>query len=86
MIPMVLAVRVHAHPDKAVRVWIPLFLVWLLLLPFVLVLAPIAMIVALVLGFNVWRGTGAIVSVFTGLSGLRVDVEAPGASVLVNIQ
>lgn len=86
MIPMVLAVRVHAHPNKMVRVWIPLILVWLVLLPFLVVLAPIAMIVALVLGFNVWRGTGAIVGVFTALSGIHVEVEAPGASVLVHIR
>lgn len=86
MIPMVLAVRVHASPDKTVRVWIPLILVWLLLLPFVLLLAPIAMIVALVLGYNVWRGAGAIIGVFTALSGVHVEVQAPGACVLVHIQ
>ena len=86
MIPMVLAVRVHAYPDKTVRVWIPLFLIWLLLAPLVIVLAPIAMIVALVLGYDVWRGTAAIVGVFTALSGFHVEVQAPGALVLVHIQ
>ena len=36
MIPMILAVRVQANEAKTIRIWIPLILVWLLLLPLVL--------------------------------------------------
>jgi hypothetical protein len=87
MIPLLAIVHVR-HPDGAFRLWAPLFLIWPLLVLLAAVLSPILLLAALVsmaAGFNAFRWAGALIAVICNLSGLQVQVQSPGARVLVQI-
>ena len=85
MIPLIAEVRVKS-PRASFRIWAPLFLIWLLLLPLVLVLAPFALLVMALLGRNPVRVSTAAIMILHALSGVLVEVESPAAQVLVRIQ
>ncbi len=65
--------------------WVPLFLIWLLLLPLVLVLLPLAMLACLIVRVNPFRALAALWCILSGLSGTHIEVNAPDALVLVRI-
>lgn len=90
-LPMLLRLRVQESGKKSVRLFLPLFLMWLLLLPFLLLAAPIALIAAAL----TWRsGRGRmllvsiplLISVIWNLSGLHIQVEKPDNQVLLWIR
>ncbi len=85
MIPLVAEVRVRS-PKVSFRLWAPLFLIWLLLLPLVLVLAPFALLAMAVLGRNSVRVSTSAIAILHALSGVLVEVESPAAQVLVRIR
>ncbi len=84
MIPMLAAIHVR-HARGAIRLWAPLFLLWIVLIPIVLVLALPVAVVCLVTGVNPIRAAAAIGGVLFALAGTRVEVESPGAAVLIRI-
>lgn len=87
MIPLLAIVHVR-HPKGAIRIWAPLFLVWLLVLLAAAILSPIlipAGLIALGFGFNIFRWAAALIAVVCSLSGVLVQVQAPKARVLVQI-
>ena len=65
MIPLVAVVSIPDRRSHTFRLWIPLFLVWLLVLPFGLLLLPVVIIGGLVCQVNPFR------ALFCGLS----DIE-----------
>jgi hypothetical protein len=67
------------------RIWIPIILVWLLLLPFVLLLAPLVFVVFLVLGVNPFRAVAVYWQTFKALRGVRIVVENPQAPISIRI-
>ncbi len=94
MIPMLMTIAVQRETidhdtgrledGRGLRLWLPLFLVWLLIAPFLLLLAPMIILGLGMARLNPFRALAAIFGVLAGLSGTRVEVEAPGA--FVNIQ
>jgi hypothetical protein len=56
-------------------------LVWVLLLPFVLLLAPLVFVSCLVAQVDPIRGVSVYWEVFSSLRGLRVEVEDPSARI-----
>jgi hypothetical protein len=62
-----------------------MLLVWVLLLPFVLMLAPLVFVVCLVAGASPFRGVAAFWHFFNGLRGVRVVVDDPGSAVSIRI-
>jgi len=84
MIPVLAAVRIHAGGAR-IGFWTPLFLVWMLLLPLAILLSPLLIVMCLAMRLNPVRAAGALAGVLCGLSGARVEVESPGATVLVRI-
>jgi hypothetical protein len=80
MIPLVAVIRV----DR-LRLWIPLFLVWLLLLPFLLLLLPLAIVACLVVRINPFRALAFFWQVFAGLRGTNIEVNDGNAAVVVRI-
>jgi len=84
MIPVLAAIHVR-HARGVVRLWAPLFLLWIVLIPIMLVLAFPVALVCLVVGVNPIRAGAAIGGVLFALNGTRVEVESPGASVLIRI-
>jgi len=72
------AAVVGAQPKlRRFRIWIPLLLVWVLSLPFVLLLAPFVALGCLIVRVNPFRGVAAYWQLFSSLRGLRVEVEDP---------
>lgn len=67
------------------RWWIPLplFLLWLVLLPLAVVCLPALVIVSLVLEINPWRAMTISWQLLAGLRNLRVQVEEREVDVLV---
>jgi hypothetical protein len=84
MIPLVAVIHVRRH-KSSIRLWAPLFLIWLVLLPFALILAPFAALACVMMGLNPARVAGAWLAIFTGLSGLLIEVDSSAAQVLVRI-
>lgn len=79
---------VHVLPNRmrrGVRLWVPLFLVWLLLLPFVLVLLPVYFVVCAVIDIAPFRTLGAFFQVLGSLNGFHVEVDSPDAAVLIHV-
>ena len=65
------------------HLWIPLLLVWVLLLPFVLLLTPLVFVACLVERVDPIRGVSVYWQLFSSLRGLRVEVEDPGARIRI---
>jgi len=87
MRPPLLAV-VHILPNqmrRGIRLWVPLFLIWLLLLPFLLVLLPVYFVVCAVVDIDPLRTLGAFIAVLGNLNGTHVEVESPQASVFIHV-
>lgn len=83
MIPMVMRLKATEREEgsmKGVNLWIPLFLVWILLLPFI-ILAALAWCVLRLVGLtsegarNAARLMEAGVDVLSKIDGLEVDVR-----------
>jgi hypothetical protein len=62
-----------------------LFLIWLLLLPIVLVLLPLAMLAMVIVQVNPFRALATFCQILSGLTGTHIEVDAPDALVLVRI-
>lgn len=81
--------EVSKKKNRGVRLWLPVFLVWILLLALMVVLSPFILLVALVTWY---RGYGRsllllfplIWVVLFNLSGLGVDVETKKERIFMN--
>jgi hypothetical protein len=78
---MIMKIQIQERGKKGVSLWLPMFLLWILLLVIAVILSPIFLLVALV----AWtRGYGKVFLLFIpmffsllwALSGLRVYVES----------
>lgn len=84
MIPLAATVRVRAG-GRRFGLWLPLFLVWALILPFAVLLSPLFLIGGWALGVRPARAAASVCGVVSALQGVLVEVEFPGARVLVRI-
>ena len=75
---------VPARPRRF-RLRIPILLVWVLLSPFVLLLAPLVFVVCLTARVNPFRGVALFWQLFSGLRGVRVEVDDPSDAVSIRI-
>lgn len=88
--PSVLRVLIRDHERDKVRLWLPLFLIWPLLLALGIALAPLALLVA-ACGWR--RGFGKTVlyagprlgHLFCALRGLDINIQQPHARVRIVI-
>lgn len=80
MLPMILTIRIQRKDRGRVRLFLPVFLIWLILFPLMIVLSPLVLLAAL---FSWRNGVGKallmtgpmLISLFFSLSGLRVEVQ-----------
>jgi len=75
MIPFVAVVSLRNHQSRTFRLWIPLVLIWLLLLPLVLLLSPFIFIACLVCRVNPFRGVAVAWQILTALADTELEVE-----------
>ena len=82
MIPITSSVRIRSARHQF---WIPLFLVWLLLLPVALLLLPFFAIGCLIIRVNPFRALSTLFGIVTSLRGTDIAVEDSYHSVQVHI-
>ena len=70
---------------RGLRLWMPLLLIWVLLLPFLLVLLPVYFVACAVLDLRPFKTLGAFFMVLGSLGGTHLEVCTPSASVFVRI-
>ena len=96
MIPMMMTIAVRhdevdyrsgfARPEShGLRLWLPLFLLWILVLPFALLLSPLILIGLAFLRLNPFRAAAALFGLLCALAGTCIEVESPGATVNIRI-
>jgi hypothetical protein len=83
-----LTASVHVKPAGwrfGIRLWLPLFLFWLLLLPLVVLALPFLFVAALIFGVRFWASIRGALAVLSAFHGTRVEVERPSARVFINL-
>jgi hypothetical protein len=85
MIPMLADVRIHSPRRRFALMGIPLFLVWLLLLPVALLLLPVLFIVCLAVRVDFFQLLAGLWHVFSSLKDTHVEIQDGQRSVLVHI-
>ncbi len=85
MIPFVAVVSLRNQDSRTFRLWIPLFLVWLLLLPVVILLSPFIFIACLMCRVSPFRGVTVVWQIFNALTDSQVEVEHRSAGMSFHI-
>lgn len=83
-----LTATVHVKPASwryGIRLWLPLFLFWLLLLPLLVLALPFLFAAALIFGVRFWSSIRAALALLASFHGTSVEVERPGARVFINL-
>jgi len=75
MIPLVAVVSLRNQESRTFRLWIPLLLVWILLLPLALLLSPFIFIACLICRVNPFRGVAVVWEILNALTDTNVEVE-----------
>ena len=88
MIPLIMRIHIVEENKKKVGLILPFFLVWLLLLPFVIILTPFVLLASLILwpsgyGKTILAAGPALFSVISALSNLHIQVEKPDSKTLI---
>jgi hypothetical protein len=86
MIPLVGVINVRHWPrSRSFRLWIPLFLLWILLLPFALLALPAFFVVCLIGRVNPFRALTTFWSIFASFRDTHIEIENREALVLIRI-
>jgi hypothetical protein len=83
VIPSLAIVRVGGQRGRGIRLWLPLFLLWPLLLPFAVVLAVAVLVMARAYGI---AATGALRTAWqlaSGWRGMHIEIDSPEVALLV---
>ena len=90
MIPLILKLRIKDKNQRGFGIWLPLFLLWLIILPLLVIPAPLVFLAALIL----WQGSYgrlvlysyfAIFSIIWNLSGLNLDIQSKDSIVYLDL-
>jgi uncharacterized membrane protein len=85
MIPFVAVVSLRNQDSRTFRFWIPLFLVWILLLPLAVVLSPVILIASMACRVNPFRGVRLMWQVVTALGKTEFEMEHRSAGLSFHI-
>ena len=90
MIPLFATLRIrHQKPGeprrRGFRLWLPLFLIWLLLAPLVLILLPFFFVACLIMRVNPFRAIVLIWRFLAALRGTHIEIDTAKDTVLVHI-
>jgi hypothetical protein len=85
MIPFVAVVSLRNHESRTFRLWIPLFLMWLLLVPLGILLSPFIFIGFLACRVNPFRGVVVLWQILTALADTKLEVEHRSAGLSFHI-
>jgi hypothetical protein len=87
MIPLMLIIKIRQYGEKrrGFHLWLPLFLVWIIVAPFAVLLTPFVWLTLLFSGHNPVKVSAAGLALLTGFSGTRVEIESPDALVFIRV-
>ena len=85
MIPLLLTVRIGGAGSRGVPLWVPLFLVWLSLLPLALLLLPLFLVGCLIGRLNPFRVLWVFWGILNGARGTSVEAANGRHAVLIRI-
>lgn len=85
MPPLVVQIHVRVRHGRSLRLWIPLFLLWILLLPFALVSLPVFFILCVVTDVDPFVAAASLLALLASLSGMHIEVDTPHAFVYFHI-
>ena len=85
MIPFVAVVSLRNQQSRTFRLWIPLVLIWLLLVPLAVLLSPFIFIACLVCRVNPFRGLAVVWQVLNALTDTKLQVEHRAAGMSFHI-
>ena len=85
MIPLIAVVHIEPRNGRRIRLWLPLFLVWLLLVILGLLLSPLILIGCLIARLNPFLTIWSLGRVFVAMAGTHIEVQSPDAVILVRV-
>ncbi len=86
MIPLEGVVSWRRWPhSRSFRLWVPLFLLWLLLLPFALLALPVLFIVCLVSRVNPFEAIATFWGICAGFRDTHIEIDSGEVLVLIRI-
>jgi uncharacterized membrane protein len=85
MIPFVAVVSLHNQKSRTFRLWVPLFLVWLLMLPLTVLLSPFVFLACLVCRVNPFRGVAVVWQILNALTDTQLEVQHRSAGMSFHI-
>lgn len=84
MIPMVARVR-FKHGRFGMRLWIPLFLLWLLLAPLVPIVLAVLLVGCAVVRINPLQAVAVAAGILGTLAGTHIEVIDPDHQILIHL-
>jgi hypothetical protein len=85
MIPFVAVVSLRNQQSRTFRLWIPIFLIWLLLLPLGVLISPFIFIACLACRVNPFRGVALMWQIVWALNDTQLEVEHRSAGMSFHI-
>ena len=90
MIPLILKLNIRDNKNKRFGIWLPLFLIWLIVLPLLVLAAPIVFLIALFLwpggkGRMIFYSYLAIFALIGNMSGTKLDIQSKGSTLYLNL-
>ena len=85
MIPMMAVLHVERGQRRRIRVWMPLFLFWLLALPVLIVALPVVAAILLAYGRNPLRLFAAYWNLLDAIPGSHIEVNGRRGLVYMHI-
>jgi hypothetical protein len=85
MIPFVAVISLRNQESRTFRLWIPLVLLWVLLLPLGALLSPFIFIACLVCRVNPLRGVAVMWQILNALTDTELEVEHRSAGISFHI-
>ena len=83
--PLALVLRIDRADGTTLRLWLPLFLLWLLLLPVAIAMLPFLLLAAAIFGAEILAAFAAIAALLAALRGTHVEVAGRHSDVFVHI-
>jgi hypothetical protein len=88
MIPMILKLRIRDKNGKRFFIWLPLFLIWIIILPLLLIPIPFVALAALIMwpsgkGSIIFHGYFTIFKLIGYLSCLEINIESVNSTFFI---
>jgi uncharacterized membrane protein len=85
MIPFVAVVSLRNQQSQTFRLWIPLFLIWLIVFPLAVFLSPFVFLACCFCRMSPFLGVSLMWQILTALTDTRLAVERPSAGMSFHI-